>query len=341
MLLVTPIFISKLGIEQYGLWMLINSLILSMSILNIGGVDTVIKYISQYRATNDIKSINEIFSTVFVTQLMFAFIIVIVSFFLPAYILKYSIFNISINLEIIFEIALQFGILLFSLKLIEQVILAYFKGFERFDISAKLSIFSKFMMIVIQLLTIYYIPTLDKVFENSFIYLFILLVGEILFIKYQNKKINFIKDYKVKRIYEIFHFTKWSWIISIVATASSQVDRLIVATMANMVTLGYYSVALLVFNSIHSIIASSMTWIFPKVSKEANEENIYNYYLLLQAILFLGSFLISYILITFDNIFLFWLKEDSFNHSIEYIRNLLVLIPLYSMGIIPFLTQIV
>jgi O-antigen/teichoic acid export membrane protein len=336
MLIVTPIFIKYLGIEQYGMWTLINSLIVAMSILNIGGVDTVIKYISYYRGINNYISINEIFSTVFITQLVFAFVIVFISFYLPNILIDGNLFNVDEDYKIIFIGALQFGILLFSIKLIEQIIFAYFKGFERFDISSKLSIFSKFMMILVQLVTVLNDGNIYDNFRNSFLFLSLLLVFEIIFIKVKNKEINFLTNFKIIRIKEIFHFTKWSWVISIVGTASGQVDRLVVASLANMTLLGYYSLALLVFKNLHSILASSMAWVFPKISRENSSEKTYQYYLLLQGLIFIISVTISSFLIIFDNVFLFWLKEDIFFNSINYIKSLLLLLPLYSLSIIPF-----
>ncbi len=336
MILITPLLIKYLGMEQYGMWMLINSLIVAMSILNIGGVDTAIKYISYYRGNNDIQSVNEIFSTVFVTQLFFAFVVAVVSFFLPHLMVNSGLFNISDSNKIIFEISLQFGILFFSLKLSEQVVFAYFKGFERFDISSIFSIFSKTIMMLIQLLTALNGGKLNNIFINSFIGLCILIVFEIFYIKKINKDLRFFINFKLHRIREIFHFAKWSWIISIVGTISGQIDKWLLAGLANMTILGYYSIALLVFRNIHSIIASSVGWIFPKVSKEKNEYKILKYYFILEGILLFASMFISAVLLNLDVVFLLWLKQKVYDNSIEYIHNILLLLPLYSVGIIPF-----
>jgi O-antigen/teichoic acid export membrane protein len=147
MLVATPIFVSSLGIEQYGIWMLINSLVVAMSVLNIGGVDTVIRYISKYRSSNDLKSIREIFSTVFVTQLVFALIVLLFALFLISFLQPGENFNIGIEDNALFETALQFGVLVFVVKLIEQVVYGYYKGYERFDITSRFSMISKLLLI--------------------------------------------------------------------------------------------------------------------------------------------------------------------------------------------------
>ncbi|MGL6323827.1 hypothetical protein ACSZML_12380 [Aeromonas rivipollensis] len=61
MIVATPLFIDKLGVEQYGVWMFINSLVIALSFINIGGADTVIKYVSQYNKTGDVVKIRQVF----------------------------------------------------------------------------------------------------------------------------------------------------------------------------------------------------------------------------------------------------------------------------------------
>jgi O-antigen/teichoic acid export membrane protein len=334
MLIATPIFIKSIGIQHYGIWMLINSLIATMSILNIGGVDTIIKYISHYRTMNNHKNIEEIFSTVFVTQLIFMFIVIIFSFFIPDYLINSGFFKIDTIDVNIFLLSFQFGILLFALKLTEQMLFAYFKGFERYDISVKLSISSKFIMISTQLLTVVYGYSLSDIFRNSVISLFIFLIIEILLMKFFYK-IPFLFSFKIYRIKELFHFTKWSWVLSIVGVVSSQIDRWMLAVIANMATLGLYSLALLIFTNIHSVISSSVAWIFPKVSKESNTENIKNYFLYLQGLLIISSVSISYILFKADFLFEIWLDEETYTSSIIYIKNILLIIPIYAISVVP------
>jgi O-antigen/teichoic acid export membrane protein len=336
MLLVTPIFITNLGMENYGKWMLINSLVVAMSVLNIGGVDTLIKYISNYRSSNDVLSINEIFSTVFVSQLLFAFIFVVCSFYLPPLLIDSSLFNIGAEKKLEFEVALQYGILIFALKLLEQVLFAYFKAYERYDISSILSILSKFLLISIQVGTVLFGGALDDVFKSSFILLCIVVCLELFYMKYLKTDLSFIVDFKIKRIVEVFHFTKWSWGISLIGTIAGQMDRWILAGLANMKTLGLYSLTLLVFNNLHAITSSSVGWVFPKVASENNTNTIFQYYCKLQGLLLFSSILISFLLITFDGIFYLWLDNDTYDSVIEYIHMVLLFLPIYSLGILPF-----
>lgn len=334
---ITPIFISYLGIEQYGIWMLINSLMIAMTLLNIGGSDTVIKYISEYRKSNNVVGISEVFSTVFLMQLVFTFIIVIFGVISIPYLVESNLFNIDETNSEKFAIALKFGFLIFSIKIIEQINIAYFKGYENFSLATKISILSKFILILIQLLSVTNGAEIDYIFINSFIVMFLILIFEIIYIKSTNQKITFLSNFKFDRLKEIIYFTKWSWAISILGTLSTQADRWIIGHIGNMQLLGYYSIVFIVFNNIHSIFASSVSWIFPKISKENdNKELILKYYFLLQGILLFFSMLGSLFLIIFNEIFLLWLGDNLYYKIDNYLFEALLILPLASLSIVSF-----
>src|SRR5688500_6799575 len=69
-ILATPVFISRLGIEQYGLWTLVNTIGLGMNIFNLGMGDTNIRMIASYRAHNNLRGIRLVFNHNFTLALL-------------------------------------------------------------------------------------------------------------------------------------------------------------------------------------------------------------------------------------------------------------------------------
>ena len=65
-LLTLPFNLHHLGAEAYGLWMLTAGLTIHFSILDLGYGGAIVKFVAQYRAHRDARSLNEIASTVFV-----------------------------------------------------------------------------------------------------------------------------------------------------------------------------------------------------------------------------------------------------------------------------------
>jgi O-antigen/teichoic acid export membrane protein len=65
-ILLLPFNVHHLGQSAYGLWMLTSSMMAYFSVLDLGFGGSMIKFIAQYRAKRDARSLNEIASTLFV-----------------------------------------------------------------------------------------------------------------------------------------------------------------------------------------------------------------------------------------------------------------------------------
>lgn len=337
MVIVTPFFIDSLGVEKYGVWMFINSIVVALSFINIGGADTVIKYVSLYNRHDDKEKIRQVFTTVFWVQfftVLFLTIIFIFVFYYYHQLIEYFDFDAEViphgNL-------LLCGVLVFCVKMVEQVVFSYFKGYERYDISSSLSIFSKFSLILTQVGVVYFGGELESVFYAS-IFISILCLSFSIVILFINDNMLFRKRYfKLEMFKEVFVFTKWAWVLSIVGTASNQIDRWLVGSLTSMTLFGYYSIALLVFNNVHAVFASAVGWVFPKVSYNTEQEDyIYKYYKILQFCLLSASMIVSFALFYSSPLFIWWLGEANYDNSKLYIDSMVVLLPLFSLSIVPY-----
>ena len=64
-LIMLPFNLAHLGAAQYGLWVLLGSVTIHLSILELGYGGAIIKFMAQYRARRDARALNEIASTTF------------------------------------------------------------------------------------------------------------------------------------------------------------------------------------------------------------------------------------------------------------------------------------
>jgi len=65
-LLMLPFNVRHLGSEAYGLWLLIGSVVVHFSVLDLGFGGALVKFVAEYRARRDAEALNEIASTMFV-----------------------------------------------------------------------------------------------------------------------------------------------------------------------------------------------------------------------------------------------------------------------------------
>ena len=73
----TPIMLRILGQNEYGVYSLANSVISYLALLNFGMGQSIIRYVSQYRAKNQFDKVNKIISLFFLVFMFLAFIVLI------------------------------------------------------------------------------------------------------------------------------------------------------------------------------------------------------------------------------------------------------------------------
>jgi O-antigen/teichoic acid export membrane protein len=71
-LIATPLFLTKLGDKQYGVWVLVNTILQLMSSVNFGLGDSSIKFISESQAKEENQHTNQIVSLMLTLSLLVA-----------------------------------------------------------------------------------------------------------------------------------------------------------------------------------------------------------------------------------------------------------------------------
>ena len=340
MLIVTPYFIHKLGAEQYGIWMLVNSIMVSIGVVNLGIGDAAIKFVSKYNALNSRKDISRITNAGFLLTILL-FILIVTIGLVVALILKGSNpFNLSEILVPLAERAIILGSVLFGLKQLEQFTLSIFRGFERYDTASIISMFSKFLLLFTQYIIVFLGYTIVEIFAGSVIAASIINISELIIIKKRIHFISFFPRLNKSTLKEIFSFSTWSWMQSVLSIIVSQVDKFVVITLAGPAFLAYYSLASTIGSQIHSVFTAAVSWLFPKISsKYERNEDISKLYYKMQFLVIIGGILVISLLLLFgDVLFMIWLGSETYNNSILLIRIFLFYIFINLLSIIPHFT---
>ena len=334
MLISMPIFIFYLGIEIFGIWILINSIISHFRVFDPGLSNTLVKFVSKYRAKNDIININKIINNILFIFLLVISIILFSSFVIFKFNGFVHFFNINSNFILMVRDALFYSVILFCIKLLEGFLLSIYKAYERFDYFAIFSIISRLSLIGIQIFAVIYYKSLVEVFLFSCYAALTVFIFELFLFKKLFKNIYFsfflINN---KTFKEIFHFGFWTWIYSCLSIFSQQIDKIIVVKLTNTTVLGYYSIAYFIFNNLHAFLSTSISWIFPKISRlKELKMNIKNIYYKSQMILtIVGTSIILFLYFFNELILTLWIDREVYLNTHEYIElflisNLLLLI---------------
>lgn len=325
LVIATPIFISQIGIEKYGLWILINSILASLSIFNFGINETIIKYISESKSKNDIVAQRKVFSSVIIFLLILALVILAVVYLLYSF----NAFFEFIETKDIFKIML-FAIPLFFIKQIEQAFFALHKSYEDFKYLAKQSFISKALLYISQIAAVFIFDEVKDVFMVS-----MAIAGIYLFYQFfeLSKKYNHIystKEASFSTFKGVLGYGKWAWFSSTILIFSAHVDKWIVSAILGLKVFAYYSIGVSVLNQLKTIHTASISWVFPKISSNQLTEKA-SALLHIKLTVFVSTLglLVSFILEKVDFVFILWLGETTFASSKLYLHTFLFLLPVW------------
>lgn len=265
-----PLTIKKLGGPEYGIYMMVGSLVPYISILDFGISNSVVKYISECRINKEVKKEEELISTFLIIYIFIALIVLLIS--IPLILRIETIFKSGLNSQEIEKVKLMMGVLFlymalsFPLKIFQGVILAY----ENYVLPKLISFISAVvtpLLIIISLYNGY--KAISLIVITSVIGMISGLIQmiyckRILKIKLSMKKLNFflIKD--------LFNYSLYIFIASIVNIIYWNTDNFILGSIVSSSEIAIYSIA-----SKFNAYLSTFTMVFsglllPKVVKIAS-----------------------------------------------------------------------
>jgi O-antigen/teichoic acid export membrane protein len=322
MLLVTPYFLRKMGAEVYGQWVLINSIIASLGVLNMGLGDAAIRFIARYKNVDRQRTIR-IANTAYSFYLGLSVAGLLIAY---SYLFLEKQFPLFFDeRKNIFLSLLQVGVLLFGIRLIEQIVFSIYKGFERFDLFSKFSITSKTVLVLTNIVIVALGYSLFTILMFTVVTSFIFLLIEFLFLQKFLPGFSAIPKIDKSVFSEIIGFGVWSWIQTIIGILNYQLDKFVVAYLAGVTVLAYYSIGFTIGSQIFNVYVAFANWVFPKVSQIDDKERLRQLYMKAQFLIVVLSVVsISVFYLVKEPVLTLWLGDDIYNRSLIYINAYLI-----------------
>lgn len=91
----TPILISKLGDENFGIWALVSSIIGMYGLMDLGIDSAILRYVSFYSGKEDKKSVDQVLNTSLITYIIIGSVILLLTFLSLDFLARF--FNVSNN----------------------------------------------------------------------------------------------------------------------------------------------------------------------------------------------------------------------------------------------------
>lgn len=265
MIVLTPLLLKQLGLEQYGLWMLVMAVVGMGQLASLGAGVATIKHVSADLAGGKLADAVATIRAA-ITIVLFVGVIVCLSIAVIAPFMA-EIFFSKMGQSALVSQMLVLGAVLMFLQEIDNVFASALRGAQRFDLSAKVEFITRLAWALGVALLAWYYHTAAAVLSGVLFLSFI--------------KVS-IKAYLVNRLFSVsncYHplferthlkrvvnFGKWTWVQGFGGVLFSVADRLLIGAMFGAADLARYSICLQFAQYVHTIPAAAMQVIFPWLS---------------------------------------------------------------------------
>lgn len=333
-LILTPFIIRSLGDSEYGLYLLIGSIIGYISILDLGLNNAIVRYVSKYQAENDIKGEENFLAT---TMLIYAGIsLVIITIGLGIYFNIDFIFKDSLKADEIVKARKMFLILIFNLAITLPggAFTAICNAYERFVFPRALLIIkylSRATLIFTLLLYFPYAMTLvwiDTVLN-------IIIIGVSAFYVFRTLKVRFkIHHWNTRLVRDIFSYSIWIFISAIVMRLQWNTGQVILGISSDTISVAIFGVGIMLGGYYGAFAGAINTLLLPKATRMSvneNDEKSYNF--AMQRIGRLNGFILFLILTGFytygREFIILWVGESYLSaYEIAFLIMIAMTLPL-------------
>jgi len=269
--LIVPFILKNLGINLYGIWALVSLIIGYFSLIDFGIGQSFERYIAEFNAKNDTKSLNHVINSGLLFYLIILLILMPLSF--PSQKFLIRILKIPQNYEKEAEFIFKWTIIYIGFSNIFNLFHSCIRGFQRMDITGKITIFLTTLHASGIILFLKSGWSIKGLMVNNFI---VYSVGGLIYLFFLYKifpeiELNFLLFEKniLKRLGK---FGIKRWLTAIEEVITYQTDKFFISHFLNVSLVGIYQIGYTIPDKIANMIRLLNSAIVP-VSAELKAMN--------------------------------------------------------------------
>lgn len=278
-LITTPVIIKTLGVDYYGVYLIILSFVAYIGLMDLGVTTTINRFVAKYRAEGSKIEEGKFLSNILNIIFLVIFLIVILGFLLENninYFVDSNIFELDYLKKIIWILIASL-----ILNVITSFINGYVAAYEKFIFIKTLTIIKAISRLLLLLFVfsnegdIFFLVILD-----FFIAIFITVASLIYFLKIKESKIC-IFSHDNSMINEIFNYSVWAFIFSLISQIQWQSGQILIGNKLDSASVAIYGVGIVLGTyygafsvAISSVFVSRTTY---KVYQNNNSKELTDY----------------------------------------------------------------
>ena len=272
MLLAAPFLVHKLGLQQYGIWMLVSTILGSIGILSTGFGDATVKYVSTYRGQNNQAGVERtIRATLTINTFLGGLFGLIVWVAAPYSV--YHIFKIEPEFYTSSIWAIRISAIILVLRSVESVFVSTLRAFECYGPPVKLNVFLRSIVVVSAVAIAATGRGVVAIMVATLGWSALIVVFQGIAARRVSGALNPLPTLRRDALAEVFAFGCFSWLQALAGVAFTYADRFLVAAMLGTAQVAIYVLCVQVTQPIHGLASAAFSFVFPHISSrhEAGE----------------------------------------------------------------------
>lgn len=266
-LAIVPIIIKFIGVEGYGVWIMIQTLLAYSSVMDMGFSPAITKYTAEYDGQGDHRKMIQIFNTLFVVYLFLFLILFLLVFVGKGLIVDTLIRPIHIPKETA-SFALIISVLVFCLTMVFSIYPSFLNGLQRMDVTNKVDSISSVIKFALSVLFLYFGWEIKGLALAGGISCIIVIAMYIYATKRIAPYLTFNPFlFNLKTLQEIWGFSMYGAMSNVVAMIHLQLDKLIINYFLGVNSLALYDIAHRLVSFLWGLCGSFVVPIMPAISK--------------------------------------------------------------------------
>jgi O-antigen/teichoic acid export membrane protein len=265
MLAAAPFLVHKLGLSQYGIWMLVSAILGSMGILSTGFGDATVKYVSAYRGQNNPAGVERTIRATLTINVflggMFGLLVWVAAPYAVEHIFK---------IEAVFHVAsiqaIRISAVILLVRSIESVFVSTLRAFERYGPPVKLNVFLRAIVVVSAVVLAAAGRGVVAIMFATLFWSAFIVVLQAVAARRVVGPVNPFPTFERAGLAEVFSFGCFSWLQALAGVVFSYADRFMVAAMLGTAPVAIYVLCVQVAQPIHGLAAAAFNFVFPHIS---------------------------------------------------------------------------
>jgi len=338
MLVAAPFLVHKLGLQQYGIWMLVSAILGSMGILSTGFGDATVKYVSAYRGQNNPYGVRRTIRATLTVNTVLGGLFGLCVWFSATFCVDH-VFKIEPALHTASVQAIQISAIILLIRSVESVFVSTLRAYERYGPPVKLNVFLRAIVVVSAVVIAAMGRGVVAIMLATLFWSAIIVVLQAVAARRVVGPFNPFPSLAKEPLAEVFSFGCFSWLQSLAGVMFTYADRFLVAAMLGTGPVAIYVLCVQATQPIHGLGAAAFNFVFPHISSrhEAGEMHGPKRVFRLALLSSLGlSLVLALPLIVFGRPLLrLWMGTDFANQAHAVLALLAIAYLLLAINIVP------